>query len=286
MRSDQRFRRPFCRNCVIAAAIALSSRPSCCWRRRCCAGARAGRAAGDAVRQRQTDSRPKPQVRRANHRRKPSCRSVDPATVRRSKRASPRKAIDKVKQVAKSAGDIFSRVPCLPPKGGAKSMGSLPHVAGKLAAGKPVVIVAFGSSSTQGYGSHVAGIHLSQPAGGAVAPAISGRRHHRAQSRQGRRGRARNDEAAADRGDRREAGSGDLAGRHQRRAAQPRSGGNRQAGRGRHRAHSGRRRRSGAGRSAIFARGERARRKRQQDGEAARQGRRASPCRHSSRASR
>jgi len=63
------------------------------------------------------------------------------------------KAIDKVKQVARSASDIFNRVPCLPPKGGAKSMGSLPHVAGKLAAGQPVVIVAFGSSSTQGYGS-------------------------------------------------------------------------------------------------------------------------------------
>jgi lysophospholipase L1-like esterase len=63
------------------------------------------------------------------------------------------KAIEKVKQVAKSASDIFSRVPCLPPKGGAKSMGSLPHVANKLAAGDPVVIIAFGSSSTQGYGT-------------------------------------------------------------------------------------------------------------------------------------
>ena len=63
------------------------------------------------------------------------------------------KAIDKVKQVAKSAGDIFSRVPCLPPKGGAKSMGSLPHVAAKLAAGQPVTIIAFGSSSTAGFGS-------------------------------------------------------------------------------------------------------------------------------------
>jgi lysophospholipase L1-like esterase len=63
------------------------------------------------------------------------------------------KAIDKVKDVAKSAGDIFSRVPCLQPKGNAKSMGSLPHVAKKLAAGQPVVIIAFGSSSTQGYGS-------------------------------------------------------------------------------------------------------------------------------------
>jgi lysophospholipase L1-like esterase len=32
-------------------------------------------------------------------------------------------------------------------------VGSLPHVAHKLAAGEPVVIVAFGSSSTQGYGA-------------------------------------------------------------------------------------------------------------------------------------
>jgi len=63
------------------------------------------------------------------------------------------KAIDTVKQVARSATDIFNRVPCLPPKGGPKSMGSLPHVASKLAAGQPVMIVAFGSSSTQGYGS-------------------------------------------------------------------------------------------------------------------------------------
>ncbi len=63
------------------------------------------------------------------------------------------KAIDTVKQVAKSASDIFGRVPCLPSKGGSKSMGSLPHVAGKLAAAEPVTIVAFGSSSTQGYGT-------------------------------------------------------------------------------------------------------------------------------------
>ncbi len=63
------------------------------------------------------------------------------------------RAIDKVKEVAKSAADIFNRVPCLPPKGGSKTMGSLPHVAGKLVAGLPVVIVAFGSSSTQGFGA-------------------------------------------------------------------------------------------------------------------------------------
>ena len=77
--------------------------------------------------------------------------SVDPANS--SDKGLAGKAIDKVKEVAKSAGDILSRVPCRSPKGGAKTMGSLPHVAAKLVAGKPVVIVAFGSSSTQGWGS-------------------------------------------------------------------------------------------------------------------------------------
>jgi lysophospholipase L1-like esterase len=63
------------------------------------------------------------------------------------------RAIEKVKQAAKSASDILNRVPCLPPKGEPRAMGSLPHVANKLISGRPVVIVAFGSSSTQGYGS-------------------------------------------------------------------------------------------------------------------------------------
>ena len=63
------------------------------------------------------------------------------------------KAVDKVKQVAKSAADIFSRVPCMSPKGVNKAMGTLPHVANKLISGRPVLIIAFGSSSTQGYGS-------------------------------------------------------------------------------------------------------------------------------------
>jgi lysophospholipase L1-like esterase len=76
-----------------------------------------------------------------------------PSQSNPQQRSLTTKAIDKVKQVAKSASNIFSRVPCLPPKGGAKSMGSLPHVASKLASGKPVVIVAFGSSSTAGYGT-------------------------------------------------------------------------------------------------------------------------------------
>jgi lysophospholipase L1-like esterase len=78
--------------------------------------------------------------------------SVDQANPPQQKSLTA-KAIEKVKEVAKSAGDIFSRVPCLPPKGGAKSMGSLPHVASKLASGEPVVIVAFGSSSTTGFGT-------------------------------------------------------------------------------------------------------------------------------------
>jgi len=77
--------------------------------------------------------------------------------VREGRPTQPRSltatAIDKVRQVARSASDIFSRVPCLPPKGGVNPVGTLPRVAAKLASGKPVVIVAFGSSSTQGFGT-------------------------------------------------------------------------------------------------------------------------------------
>jgi lysophospholipase L1-like esterase len=84
--------------------------------------------------------------------------SASPAQTTVAARSSEQRgvtsrAIDKVKEVAKSAADIFNRVPCLPSKGGSKTIGSLPHVAGKLAAGQPVVIVAFGSSSTQGFGA-------------------------------------------------------------------------------------------------------------------------------------
>jgi lysophospholipase L1-like esterase len=78
--------------------------------------------------------------------------SADQASLAEQKSLAA-KAIDKVKQVAKSASDIFSRVPCLPPKGGAQTLGSLPHVASKLASGQPVVIIAFGSSSTTGFGT-------------------------------------------------------------------------------------------------------------------------------------
>jgi lysophospholipase L1-like esterase len=77
--------------------------------------------------------------------------AADPANPSQPKSLAA-KAIDTAKQVAKSAGDIFSRVPCLPPKGVARSTGSLPHVAHKLASGQPVVIIAFGSSTTTSYG--------------------------------------------------------------------------------------------------------------------------------------
>ena len=78
--------------------------------------------------------------------------AVDPAAAP-AQRSITSKAIDTVKQAAKSAADIFSRVPCLPSKGGAKSIGSLPRVASKLASGQPVLIIAFGSSSTNGHGA-------------------------------------------------------------------------------------------------------------------------------------
>lgn len=83
----------------------------------------------------------------------PSQTTVAATNPAAEQRGIAARAIDKVKQVAKSAGDIFGRVPCLPPKGSSKAMGSLPHVANKLVAGQPVVIVAFGSSSTAGYGA-------------------------------------------------------------------------------------------------------------------------------------
>ena len=82
----------------------------------------------------------------------PSATQMQPDSQARPKSLAD-KAIEKVQQVAKTASDIFSRVPCLPPKGAPRTVGSLRRVAHKLAAGEPVVIVAFGSSSTQGYGT-------------------------------------------------------------------------------------------------------------------------------------
>jgi lysophospholipase L1-like esterase len=124
------FRRPFSGTAIIAAlpvaAIVLLAAASMSPAR-----AQAARAAAPAT----SDAANKP--------------AVDPA----QQKSLATKTIEKVKEVAKSTADIFSRVPCLPPKGRDNPVGSLPHVAGKLAAGEPVVIVAFGSSSTTGYGT-------------------------------------------------------------------------------------------------------------------------------------
>lgn len=77
--------------------------------------------------------------------------SHNPAQPQRSIAA---KAIEKVQDAAITASDnIFGRVPCRRPKNDNRAIGSLPHVAKKLAAGAPLTIIAFGSSSTQGYGS-------------------------------------------------------------------------------------------------------------------------------------
>ncbi|MES2601406.1 MAG: SGNH/GDSL hydrolase family protein [Pseudomonadota bacterium] len=63
------------------------------------------------------------------------------------------KAIEAAKSAASAAGDILTRVPCLPAKGLKEIPGSLPRVARRIAADEPVTIVAFGSSTTVGFGT-------------------------------------------------------------------------------------------------------------------------------------
>jgi lysophospholipase L1-like esterase len=63
------------------------------------------------------------------------------------------KAVEAAKSAANAAGDILTRVPCLPAKGLQDMPGSLPRVARRIAAGEAVTIVAFGSSTTVGYGT-------------------------------------------------------------------------------------------------------------------------------------
>jgi lysophospholipase L1-like esterase len=60
-------------------------------------------------------------------------------------------AVEKVDDLVRRAADIFKRVPCSGK--GVALEGSLPAVARRLAAKEPVTIVAFGSSSTVGYGA-------------------------------------------------------------------------------------------------------------------------------------
>ena len=63
------------------------------------------------------------------------------------------KALDAARNAASRAGDVLTRIPCLPPKGAGVVSASLPRVARKLNAGEPITIVALGSSSTAGYGT-------------------------------------------------------------------------------------------------------------------------------------
>jgi lysophospholipase L1-like esterase len=74
----------------------------------------------------------------------------DPAD---QKKGLATKAIEAAKSAASAAGDVLTRVPCLPAKGLKDIPGSLPRVARRIAAGEPVTIVAFGSSTTVGYGT-------------------------------------------------------------------------------------------------------------------------------------
>ncbi len=150
--------RPFCRMALLAsvAAVALSMPASVAP-----VPAQAAEAAQQAILSEgaKSDSvqAPEPQASEPQVTAPGNVVAVDPARSSQQNPAQQKslttKAIEKVKAVAQSASDIFSRVPCLPPKGGAKSMGSLPHVASKLASGEPVLIIAFGSSSTVGYGT-------------------------------------------------------------------------------------------------------------------------------------
>jgi lysophospholipase L1-like esterase len=147
--------RPFCRNTVLAAAAiaALMALTPALLRAQVAQGdqraALSDGAKSEAARSETSKPSATPTTGAANS---AAAAATDPAAPPQQKGITGR-AIDKVKEVAKSAGDIFSRVPCLPPKGGSKSMGSLPHVATRLAAGQPVSIIAFGSSSTAGFGA-------------------------------------------------------------------------------------------------------------------------------------
>jgi lysophospholipase L1-like esterase len=137
--------RPFCRSAQLATAAALILLASAGVAPLCAETSGQGAAPADGASQ-------APAVSQAS----PANPTLPSAQAQPNSPSSPKsiteKAIDKVRQVAKSATDIFNRVPCLPPKRLARSF-SLPRVTHKLAAGEPVVIVAFGSSSTAGFGT-------------------------------------------------------------------------------------------------------------------------------------
>ena len=247
---------PFSPNCsagrprrAVAAVVLLTPARGVA---RACAG-RPADSAGRGIRAPPNPIAPKPAAPRQTHRHRQCCR-------RRSGRSGaaeePHRQGDRQREGSREIGRRHFQPRAVPAAEGRRQIdGIAAACGGKARFGRAGDDHRLRFVVDAGLRHDVTGIHLSQPARQAAAPAISERRHHRPQSRQGRRRRAGNDEAAADRGDRHEAGSGDLAGRHQCGAAQSRSRRDRDAGRGRRRAHSGGRRRSRAGRSAIFSAG-------------------------------
>jgi len=84
----------------------------------------------------------------------PASNNVAPvSTEPDQKKGIAARAIDAARNVAKEAGDILTRVPCLPARATSSITSSLPRVARRIAAGEPVTIVALGSSTTVGYGT-------------------------------------------------------------------------------------------------------------------------------------
>jgi hypothetical protein len=80
----------------------------------------------------------------------PNIAAVNPQTPKSlGQRAGD--AAEKLDDLVRRAADIFKRVPCS--NKGVYLDGSLPRIANKLANNEAVTIVAFGSSSTAGYGA-------------------------------------------------------------------------------------------------------------------------------------
>ena len=92
---------------------------------------------------------PNPIAQERRHRERPAPAMRPPSITGAAPPQTRTKAIQKAKDVVKSPRFSAAR----PSPKGRNTIGSLPHVAGKLASGAPVTIIAFGSSSTQGWGS-------------------------------------------------------------------------------------------------------------------------------------
>jgi len=77
--------------------------------------------------------------------------AINPKSLGERAKESAGNAVEKVDDLIRRAADIFKRVPCS--SKGIYLEGSLPNIAQNLVRNEPVTIVAFGSSSTAGYGA-------------------------------------------------------------------------------------------------------------------------------------